>query len=583
MVNFGSHHISLEYLREQTLGYCHKFVSPFGERFMTYADYIASGRNLRFIEHYLLRIQEMYANTHTEDDITGKSTTELLHKAEESIKRAVNGNEDTRIISAGSGATGAVNKLQEILGVYIPPATRLLFDASADAFADNLKEVKHERVSQFLSDLRVHIQLTRPVVFIGPYEHHSNEVTWRECHAEVVRIALAKDGGIDLDDLERAVSDPAYDGRMKIGSFSAASNVTGMITPVYEVARILHRHGGLVCFDYAASAPYLEIDINRDEESYFDAIFFSPHKFLGGPGSNGLLIFRRQIYNPHLPPTCGGGGTVDYVSPEAHDFVEDIEEREKAGTPGTLQTIKAAAAIAVKEAIGLETISRLEREHLRRSMTRFNSHPGIIVLGNPDPERRISVISFNIRHGGKILHPKFVTRLINDLFGIQSRAGCSCAGPYGHALLDIDLDKSADYRKQVLEGFSGMKPGWVRIGLHFTLTEEDVDFICDAVEFIAEYGHLFLPLYEMDLHSGTWRYIDEGSHEPLTFDIEHVLRASRCYNDEGSDCKPWLEYSRYLEKARELAEKLASEEHHYVTLTPDQEKLRFFEVINLRQ
>ena len=268
----------------------------------------------------------------------------------------------------------------------------------------------------------------------------------------MVEVNLDSDGGIDLEHLEQLLQEPAYRGRMRIGSFSAASNVTGMRTPTHRIAALLHRHDALACFDYAASAPYVKIDMNPppgqyDGDASLDAVYISPHKFLGGPGATGVLVFNKRIYHRELPPSVSAGGTVDYVGPDSQDFIADIEEREKAGTPGVLQILKAGLAFQIKDQLGVEAIEKREAELLQATFARWRDNPDIEILGNPDPGRRIGIVSFNVRdHRGRYLHPKFVTTLLNDLFGIQSRAGCSCAGPYGHRLLDIDHEHSERYR-----------------------------------------------------------------------------------------------------------------------------------------
>ena len=248
------------------------------------------------------------------------------------------------------------------------------------------------------------------MVLVGPYEHHSNEVSWRECYAQVVEIELTADGLLDLDDLRAKVSSPAYAGRRKIGAFSAVSNVSGVTTPVHEVARILHENGAL---------------------AFFDALYFSPHKFLGGPGSCGVLVFHQRIYRADLPPTVGAGGTVDYVGPDGQAYSTDIEVRERAGTPPILQTLRAALAMELKERLGPDRIAQREAELARRAHAALSAHPAIELMGGVGPEKRLPIFSFNIRVGSSWLHPRFVTTLLNDLFGIQSRAGCSCAGTSG--------------------------------------------------------------------------------------------------------------------------------------------------------
>jgi selenocysteine lyase/cysteine desulfurase len=566
--------LDFEYLRGQVIGADAPITTPFGERLMVYADYTASGRCLDLVEKYLQNVQRNYANTHTEDDISGRSMTHLLEAAESSIKQSVNAGEEGRIVCVGTGATGAIDKLQQIVGVTLPPATRLNLTRMME---DALGDAADSKFSQYI---REH----QPVVFVGPYEHHSNEISWRECLATVVEVNLADDGGIDLGHLKQLLQEPAYQGRMRIGSFSAASNVTGMRTPVHEIAALLHAHDAIACFDYAASAPYVDIDMNPPAGKYrgdasLDAVFISPHKFLGGPGSSGVLVFNRRIYHPELPPSVSAGGTVDYVGPTSQDFITDIEEREKAGTPGVLQVLKAGLAFQLKDAIGVAAIEKREHELLRRTFDRWQDNPNIEILGNPDAERRIGIVSFNLKdRQGRYLHPKFVTTLLNDLFGIQSRAGCSCAGPYGHRLLDIDFEKSERYRKWINKGFCGIKPGWCRVSLHYIMDDVEIDYILDAVEFIAEQGHHFLPLYRFDLHTGAWVHkADCVCLEPFSLDA-----ALECSGYQSRALGPGARrhlYAAFLAEARALARERASElppaEYH---LEDDLEELRFFSV-----
>ncbi|MGD8394248.1 MAG: aminotransferase class V-fold PLP-dependent enzyme, partial [Candidatus Eiseniibacteriota bacterium] len=350
-------------------------------------------------------------------------------------------------------------------------------------------------------------------------------------------------------------------------------------TAVHEVARILHRHGALACFDYAASAAYVEIDMNRDEESYFDAIYFSPHKFLGGPGSSGVLLFNRRIYRTDLPPTFAGGGTVDYVGLHGQEYCADIEAREKAGTPGTLQLMKAALAMQLKQAIGTAAIEEREHSFIRRASERWSRHPHIELLGPLDPEQRIGLVSFNIRHQERHLHPKFVTRLFNDLFGIQSRAGCSCAGPYGHHLLDIGEELSERYRCEILNGHFGIKPGWVRISFHYTMDDGDFEFLCAATEFVADQGYLFLPLYRFDLATGSWTHRNEAPGSAPEFGLEHAVEDDHDAAATVPAEDRAQEYRCCLDEARAIADLLrARGPADDDTLEGDLEQLRYFHV-----
>jgi selenocysteine lyase/cysteine desulfurase len=491
----------LDYVRKQILGNDLLFQTPYGLRNMFYADYTASGRGLRFIEEKLLRIQKSYANTHTEDDYSGKYLTGLYHQAEARIKSLVNAGDHGKIFPVGSGSTGALKKLQEIIGVYIPPLTK-------------------ERLGLPRSGTR------GPVVFIGPYEHHTNELMWRESLAEVVVVRLSGRGGLDLADLEEKISAPRFGGRVKFGSFSAGSNITGVKTPVYEVARVCHRHNTSVFFDFAAVAPYAEIDMNKDAESYFDALFFSPHKFLGGPGSSGILVIHDRLYRRDLPPTTAGGGTVVYVGFDGHDYAEDIEVRETAGTPPILQTIKAALAMEVKEKIGAARIEKIEKENLALFLRGLRGIPEIRLVGRYNMPDLTPIVSFNIAHRDRILHPKFVTKLLNDLFGIQSRAGCSCAGPYGHLLLGIDMETSGRLRRLIGRGWQGIKPGWVRLNIHYTFEKSDLDFLVKAVKFAGRSGYLFLRDYSFDWRTGEWRHIGfQENKTELSLENDFCTRA----------------------------------------------------------
>ncbi|MBT8094084.1 MAG: aminotransferase class V-fold PLP-dependent enzyme [Gammaproteobacteria bacterium] len=549
------------YLRQQIVGVDSTFQTPFGERLMVYCDYTASGRCLRFVESYLQGLQRIYANTHTEDDITGRSMSQLLHEAEEAIKASVNAGPQGRIIACGTGATGAIDKLQQIVGVTLPPATRRNLGTLLD----------DEAMSR-----------TQPVVFIGPYEHHSNELSWRQSTATTVQVRLDAAGQIDLEHLEALLQDPQYRGRTLIGSFSAASNVTGMRSDVPRIASLLHRYGAIACFDYAACAPYVDIDMNPEpehagEDPSIDAIFVSPHKFLGGPGSSGVLVFNERIYDRSLPPSVSAGGTVDYVGMSDQDFISRIEEREKAGTPGVLQTLKAGLVFQIKDAVGTDVINEREHEHTCRALKSWAMEDNIEVLGNPDPCSRVGIISFNIRDPhGKYLHHKFLTALLNDLFGIQSRAGCSCAGPYGHRLLEIDEQTSEKYRTAVQQGYCGLKPGWCRVGLHWVMDDAEAGYIIDAVRFLAREGHRFLALYDFDLATGTWVHKRAGGELPR-FSLDAALE-----NDDSEPATLSLPlrmqlYRHYMNEAQKFAERLRREpQGRMASLGDELAELQFF-------
>ena len=535
-------------LRARTIGIDAPIATPFGERRLVYADFTASGRQLDFVEDHLRDVAAVYANAHTEDSVTGRTATRLLHDAEAAIKRAVGAGEGGKVICCGNGSTGAIHKLQQILGIAIPPATLREIGAHLDGeLADE------EAAGRKALDLRER----GPVVFVGPFEHHSNEVTWREGLCTVVEIGLDGDGLVDLADLESHLRDPRWEGRRKIGSFCAGSNVTGVLAAVHQLARLLHTHGALAVFDYAASGPYVDIDMSAggEADAQLDAVFLSPHKFLGGPGSSGLLVFHESLYPRELAPSVGGGGTVVYVNETHHDYTDDIEARETPGTPGLFQTLRAAYALDVKAALGVEAITEREHAHLERILPRWRAEGRVDILGSDQAEGRIGIVSFNVLDGvGGVLHPRFVTVLLDDLFGVQSRAGCSCAGPYGHRLLSIGPSASAKYRASTLDGLHGLKPGWARVGFHYTMDEAEADFVADAVLFVADHGARFLPLYTFDVESGTWCHRN-GRTEALAYGLATALKAS----PSRPAPLPLAERARYYADALAHAAELAAE------------------------
>jgi selenocysteine lyase/cysteine desulfurase len=490
--------------RDAVIGRDAAIRTPFGIRRVTYADHTASGRAVTFVEDAMAAVLPLYGNTHTEDDASGAFTTARYHAAEATIKRLVNAGPEHKLIAVGAGTTAAVHLLQQILGIALPPAGRDLFETLV---RESLGDAGFQQLAAALA-------ARRPVVFVGPYEHHSNEVSWRECFAEVVEIELSAEGAIDLDDLRAKLHRPEWAGRKLIGAFSAASNVSGVKTRVDEVARILHGAGALAFFDFAASAPYEVIDMRRDPQSRLDAVYFSPHKFLGGPGASGVLLFDQAIYRSDLPPTVGAGGTVDFVGFDSQSYSADIEVRETPGTPPILQTMRAALAMELKEALDPPRIAERERRLVGRVHELLGSHPCLTLMGDTASHDRLPIFSFTIRVGRSWLHPRFVATLLNDLFGIQSRAGCSCAAPYGHRLLHIDPSTSKALRASVACGNLGLKPGWTRVTFHFLHTDAEVDYLCRAILFVAEHGKRFLPLYQFDVHEGSWRHRDAAESPP---------------------------------------------------------------------
>ncbi|CAL2257362.1 unnamed protein product [Prunus armeniaca] len=561
-----SEEVRLSWLRSQVIGAAAEFDSPFGKRRLTYADHTASGRSLLYIENFILNnVLPFYGNTHTCDSYVGNRTSKMVHEAAKYIKKCLGGGPEEALLFCGQGTTSAIKRLQEVMGIAVPSILR-------DRVINNLNTEE------------------RWLVFVGPYEHHSNLLSWRQSLAEVVEIGVNDDGLLDLEALRLQLEKYKYANRPILGSFSACSNVTGIYSDTRAIARLIHQYGGFACFDFAASGPYVEIEMRCGEMDGYDGVFLSPHKFLGGPGSPGILMMSKALYQlGSFPPSTCGGGTVAYVngfSDKDTLYWEDIEERENGGTPQIIQTIRAALAFWVKEYIGYQVIEKHEDFYVKRALERLLPNNNIWVLGNTSAKRqaifsfliysttnRPSTAGTKIEGGGegpkegiymwretgngkgKPLHGAFVAALLNDLFGIQSRGGCACAGPYGHNLLKIDDTLSHYYRSAILKGYLGVKPGWTRISFPYYISNDEFEFILTALEFIAIYGQRFLPLYHFNLRSGSWTF-KKKAHQDL---LDNAIQGMNIGHDQSKDGNnaekhdQFAKFSDYLETAKRIA------------------------------
>jgi selenocysteine lyase/cysteine desulfurase len=435
--------IYFDRFRRNTIGYDLKYRSPYGLQPMIYADWIASGRLYEPIEEKMQKeIGPWVANTHTEASESGTLMTKAYHHALQSIKKQVNAGPNDVILTAGSGMTTVVNKLQRILGL---------------------------RVCGKISGHECMDRKEKPVVFLTHMEHHSNHMSWYESHVDVVILEPDENLLVSTENL-RAKLEEYKERSLKIGSFTSCSNVTGIETPYHEMAKIMHEHGGICFIDFAASAPYADIDMHpADPMEKLDGIYFSPHKFLGGPGSSGVLIFDASLYNSETPDNPGGG-TVDWTNPWGeYKYIDDIELREDGGTPGFLQAIRVALAMELKNQMGVEKIRAREEELLRIAFEQMDQIPGLRILAEK-VRHRLGIISFYIEG----IHFNLVVRLLSDRYGVQVRGGCACAGTYGHYLLNVSYVDSHKITELINHGDLSLKPGWIRLSLHPTMTNEEL-------------------------------------------------------------------------------------------------------------
>ena len=498
----------LQKIRENLIGERDAIKTTFGEKPLIYMDYTASGRSLKFVEDFIQdKVLPSYANTHSESSYTGKQMTLLRDQARQQVRESVNASEDHRVIFCGSGASAAIAKVIGVLGLSIPSALEDKYN-----FGQQIPDNE------------------RTVVFLGPYEHHSNDLQWRESTAKVVRIGLNRDGQIDVVQLKEELQLHA-DWTQKIGTFSAASNVTGIKSDVSGITTLLHDHDALAFWDYAAAAPYVGIDIKT---SGVDAIFLSPHKLVGGPGTPGILVADKKIFHNRVP-VIPSGGTVDFVSRTTKSYLASIESREEGGTPAIVESIRAGLVFKLQQEVGTKLIEEKESAFINRAIETWRHNPSINILGDLEASR-LAIVSFCITHEGENLHYGLVVAMLNDIFGIQARGGCSCAGPYGHELLGIDEAASQLLFADVEAGNFLNRPGWARLNFNYFIDEETFEYTVRAVELIADHGHKLAPCYEYNEATGTFSYLGK-SISPQT-NLDDLFRSSDLVNDSVDSVQP---------------------------------------------
>lgn len=456
---------------------------------IVYADWTASGRMYQTIEDRVLKkVLPYVANTHTDTNYTGSKTTYAYGKARQIIKDHVGANEKDVLVSTSSGMTGVVNKFQRILGLKIQ-----------ESFRDQIRLSEDER----------------PIVFVTHMEHHSNQTSWLETIADVVVVNPDKEGRVSITNFEKAFKQYANRSK-KIAAITSCSNVTGIITPYMDIAELAHRHGGLCFVDFACSAPYIGINMHEDDEKgrYLDAIYFSPHKFLGGPGTTGILVFNSELYTNKIPDHPGGG-TVDWTNPwGGHKYTDDIEAREDGGTPAFIQTIRAAMCMQLKDEMGVANIKEREEELLEIIWDRMSKLDNVHILAEQHKDR-LGVISFYIDG----LHYNLGVKLLNDRFGIQTRGGCSCAGTYGHYLFGVSQARSNEITSDINQGNCSTKPGWIRMSIHPTMSNDEVEFIMDSIKELSNNFDEWSKDYSVDLIQGIVQY----KEEKYALDVKHEV------------------------------------------------------------
>ena len=475
-----------DHYRKNIIGDNAEIETPYGTKKLVYADWIASGRLYSQIEKRITEeIGPMVGNTHSESTATGKAMTDAYHLAQKIVKHHVNANDNDILIFTGTGMTSAIAKLQRLIGLKVPEQA-IKFCSSSHGNYKNCKDIPNEK---------------RPVVFLTHTEHHSNHTSWFETLAEVVVLEPNADLTVNPEALRREIV-KYKDRPLLIGSFSACSNVTGYFPPYNELAEIMHEHHGYCFVDFASSAPYVNIDMHPDDKAHqLDAIFFSPHKFLGGPGSAGVLILSKELYKNDIPDSPGGG-TVKWTNRwGGYSYITDIEIKEDGGTPGFLQGMKAALVVRLKEKMGTEMIQRREKELIDLAFNELSKIKNLHILA-PDIKERLGVFSFYVDN----IHHNLFTSLLNDHFGIQVRGGCSCAGTYGHFLLNVDIKMSKEITDKIDAGDLSMKPGWIRLSLHPTMTNEELLFITNAIKQTVENAEDWKIDYCYDMHTNEFSH-----------------------------------------------------------------------------
>jgi len=588
----------LNYIQESVIGDRYPIPTPFGLRPLVYADYTASGRVLSFLEDYIRRvIHPTYSNTHTSTSFVGLQTSFFRKEAREIIGKCLNASEEDVVLFCGSGCTAAVDKLVGLMKSTDWGHKTCFFQEKHGSFYCKLCSMTFLTQGSFLNHMKTEVhqanlirrgenpnkEFLKPVVFLSVFEHHSNLLPWREAGAIVVQVPEDHQGLLDMEFLEKELERYKHH-PYKVGAFSAASNITGILCDVKRLTSLLHSYNALAFFDYAAAGPYIKIDMNPEDGEPIDALYLSVHKFPGGPGSPGVLAIKRNLLGNDVP-IVPGGGTVIYVTEKDHTYMLDPEEKEEGGTPDIVGSIRAGLVFQLKNSVGEKTIEEKEYRISQLVMQRLTSNPNIIVLGNGDAER-LPIFSFMVRCGRRFFHHSFICALINDLFGVECRGGCACAGPYAFSLLSIPYELAKELQNAINEGYELFKPGFVRINFNYFASEESINYILDSIEFVANNALWFLPQYQYDMDRGAfmhWSFSSKEARKRITKSLGQISYGSGKmeypkYNEERIP-----ELTTYLTKAQELLQTIKQSayegfqsEDSLATILPEFEHLRWF-------
>ncbi len=319
----------------------------------------------------------------------------------------------------------------------------------------------------------------RNIVLASGMEHHSNDLPWRAA-AQVIHIRLTPDGHLNLDDFEAQLG--KYADRIALVALTGASNVTGYLNPIHELAKKTHAVGAFFMVDSAQLAPHRKINmLPLDDPAHLDFITLSAHKMYA-PFGTGALIGRKDVFE-HGDPDMTGGGTVEIVTLDNVVWTTP-PERDEAGSPNVVGAVALAAAIRQLEMVRMPEVARHEADLTSYALEKLNASEEIEVYGDTDPSTasdRLGVIPMQIKRVPHFL----AAAVLGYEFGIGVRSGCFCAHPYILHLLGLNSEEAAEVRQRMIEGDKSEMPGLIRASFGLYNTRTEVDSLVDALHHIS--------------------------------------------------------------------------------------------------